>query len=232
LVTALLGLLTGCQSTAFPPAASPPAQAVAPRLAVGDVWLYRHTDAYTKMPRGVFTHAITAINGNTVSVRVTNETAVVVANDQFTRDWNWLERPLTNLQRFRYTPAYPAFRFPLAPGAQWSAQLSILDVADGKTYNLARVDAKALDWQRVTVPAGSFDAIRVERFAFSGVSSQWRTQEIIRESDWYAPAVNNIVAGAYRSEYRDLTALGDDSPGWTENDWTLVELIEYRPVKN
>jgi hypothetical protein len=226
----LCSALAGCQTAAYPPAANPPAQAEAPRLAVGDRWVYSHTDAYTKLPRGVFTHTITAIDGNTVSVQVSNDAGNVVATHQFTRDWNWLDKPLTNLQRFRYSPPYRAFAFPLKPGAEWSVQMQITDMADLKTYNLAQVSGKALDWQRVSVPAGNFDAVRVERIAYSGVNNQWRNQETIRESDWYAPAVNNIVAGSYRSEYRDLTMLGDDSPGWTENDWTLIELLQYLPV--
>jgi hypothetical protein len=109
--------------------------------------------------------------------------------------------------------------------------MTVVDVADQKAYDLARVDGRVLDWQRVTVPAGSFDAVRVERFAFSGVNTYRRTQEVIRERDWYAPAVNNIVVGSYRSEYRDLTLAGEDDTGWVNNDWTLVELLEYRPAQ-
>jgi hypothetical protein len=228
---ALIGLLAGCQSTTYPPVANPPAHADAPRLSVGDRWIYRHTDAYTNLPGGVFTHTITAINGNAVTVETRNERGDPVATDQFTRDWNWLDKPMTNLQRFRYSPPYRAFEFPLAPGARWSVQMTVVDVADQKAYDLARVDGRALDWQRVTVPAGSFDAVRVERFAFSGVNTYRRTQEVIRERDWYAPAVNNIVVGSYRSEYRDLTLAGEDDTGWVNNDWTLVELLEYRPAQ-
>jgi hypothetical protein len=228
---ALIALLAGCQSITYPPVANPPAQADAPRLSFGDRWIYRHTDAYTRLPRGIFTSTITAIDGNSVTVEVRSEAGVLVATDRFTRDWNWLDKPMTNLQRFHYSPPYRAFEFPLAPGAQWSVQMKVVDVTDQKAYDLARVDGRAMDWQRVTVPAGSFDAVRVERAAYSGTGNSQRTQETIREADWYAPAVSNLVVGWYRSEYLDLTRVGDDEPGLVYGDWTLVELLEYRPAR-
>lgn len=227
----LVILLAGCQAP-FPPAANPPAQADPPRLEVGDAWVYRYTDGYTKLPRGTFTHTITAIAGNVVIVQVKAEDGRVIETDGYTRDWNWLDRPMTNIQRFRYDPPYAAFRFPLAVDKSWSEYTRATDTATGKTYDLARVDGKVSSWQRVTVPAGSFDAIFVQRAAYSGASTFERTQEFITEHDWYAPAVNNVAAGSYRSQYRDKTQNGDDGKsGWYDNDWTVVELVKYLPAR-
>jgi len=228
----LVVLLAGCQTGPYPPAANPPARADAPQLAVGDTWIYRHTDGYTQLPRGTFTHTISAIAGDVVTVQVTAENGSVVASDQFTRDWNWLDKPMTNIQRFRYAPPYRAFQFPLQTDARWSVQMKATDVAAGRTYDLARVDGKVDGWKRVTVPAGTFDAVSVRRAAYSGVETFGRTQEYIVEDDWYAPAVNNVVAGSYRSEYKDKTQNGELDDGWRRNDWTRVELVEYRPARH
>jgi len=227
----LVAALAGCQVGQFPPAVNPPAQADAPQLAVGDTWIYRHTDGYTKLPRGTYTHTISAIAGDVVTVQVTAENGNVVASDQFTREWNWLDRPMTNIQRFRYAPPYRAFQFPLQADTRWSVQMKATDVATGKVHDLARVDGKVDGWKRVTVPAGTFDAVAVHRSAYSGVEIFERTQEYIVEDDWYAPAVNNVAAGSYRSTYRDKTQNGDDDDGWRSNDWTRVELLEYRPAR-
>jgi len=226
----LVVLLAACQMGPFPPAENPPAQADAPRLAVGDTWIYRHTDGYTKLPRGTFIHTISALDGDVVTVQVTAENGSVVASDRFTRDWNWLDKPMTNLQRFRYAPAYRAFQFPLQADSRWSVQMKATDVATGSSYELARVDGRVDGWKRVTVPAGTFDAVAVHRAAYSGVETFDRTQEYIVEDDWYAPAVNNVVAGSYRSIYRDKTQNGEMDDGWRGNDWTRVELVEYRPA--
>jgi hypothetical protein len=229
----LVILLAGCQAVPFPPVANPPAQADAPRLEVGDTWIYRHTDGYTKLPRGAFTHTITAITGDAVTVQVKAEDGRVVATDRYTRGWNWLERPMTNTQRFRYDPPYAAFQFPLTADKSWSGYMHTTDTASGKTYDLARVDGKVSGWQRVTVPAGAFDAVLVHRAAYSGASTFERSQEFITEDDWYAPAVNNVVVGSYRSLYKDKTQNGDEggNSGWYDNYWTLVELVEYRPAR-
>lgn len=227
----LVILVAGCQAVPFPPVANPPAQADTPRLAVGDAWVYRHTDGYTKLPRGTFTHTITAVAGDVVTVQVKPEDGSRVATDRFTRDWNWLDKPMTNIQRFHYDPPYAAFRFPLTAGKSWSEYTHATDAASGKTYKLARVDGKVPGWQRVTVPAGAFDAVFVRRAAYSGAPTYERTQEYIVEDDWYAPAVNNVVAASYRSIYRDTTQNGEMDDGWRNNDWTLIELLEYRPAR-
>lgn len=230
---ALALLLAGCQSVPFPPAANPPAQADQPRLEVGDTWIYRHTDGYTKLPRGTFTHTITAIAGEAVTVQVKAGDGSTMATDRYTRGWNWLERPMTNIQRFRYDPPYVAFQFPLTADNSWSQYTNATDTATGRTYDLARVDGRVSGWQRVTVPAGTFDAVFVRRAAYSGAPTFERSQEYISEQDWYAPAVNNVVVGSYRSNYKDQTQNGDEggSSGWYENDWTLIELVEYRPAR-
>jgi hypothetical protein len=124
-----------------------------------------------------------------------------------------------------------AFQFPLKTDSQWSVQMKATDVAKSKIYELARVDGKAVGWQRVTVPAGAFDSMLVRRAAYSGVETFERTQEYITEDDWYAPAVNNVVFGSYRSLYRDKTQNGDMDDGWRNGDWMLVELLEYRPAR-
>jgi hypothetical protein len=225
---AALLMLAGCQDLQVAPQAQSTAIAERPRLSIGDRWTYRHTDGYTGLPAGVFTHTITAIEGGIVTVQIRNEAGAVIATNQFDHDWNWLVKPMTNLRRFRYAPPYRAFRFPLEPGARWSEQMSLTDVADEKVYAPAQVDGSVHDWRRVTVPAGAFDAIRVERAAYSGNVNFQRSQEYINEVDWYSPATNNIVAGSYRSRYRDINSRID--MGWRNGDWTQIELLEYRPA--
>src|SRR5258706_1880644 len=174
-VLVLAIVVAGCQAVPFPAPANPPAQADSPRLAVGDAWVYRHTDGYTKLPRGTFAHTISAIAGDVVTVQVTAENGSTVAIDQFTRDWNWLDKPMTNIQRFRYAPPYQAFQFPLKADSKWSVQMKATDVTKSKTYELARVDGKAVGWQRVTVPAGAFDSMLLPRGASSRVEKFERT---------------------------------------------------------
>ena len=60
------------------------------------------------------------------------------------------------------------------------------DPATGRT-NRVRIDGKVLGWERVKVPAGDFDALKIERYVYAGNAGFFRTEERIREYDWYAP---------------------------------------------
>jgi hypothetical protein len=228
-VGVLLLLLAGCQSS-FPPALNAPAQAESPKLSVGDSWVYRYSDGFTQQTRGNFTHTITAIAGDVVTVEIKSADGRLVRTDRYTRDWNWLEHPMTNLQPFKFEPAYPALSFPLASGKSWGVATRATDVANGENYDFGRIEGKASDWQRVTVPAGAFDAIHVQRTAYAGTQTSERSQDYITERDWYAPAVNNMVMSSYRSIYIDK-ASGVCIDATRPKDWTLLELVEYRPAR-
>jgi hypothetical protein len=39
-----------------------------------------------------------------------------------------------------------------------------------------------------------------------------------------------VVFATYRSSYKDKTQNGEMDDGWRSNDWTVVELVDYRPA--
>ena len=43
------------------------------------------------------------------------------------------------------------------------------------------------------MPAGEFDALRIQREVFAGNSNAFTTQEEITETDWYVPALRRPV---------------------------------------
>lgn len=226
-VLALLLLLAGCATSGFPPASNPPPRADAPQIHVGDTWVYRATDAYTGLDRGGYQHTVVAIDHNTATVRVARLDRSAEVEQRYTLDWNWHLREMTNLQPFRFDPPYPAFQFPLQPGKSWQASVAATDPVTGRT-NRVRVDADVIGWERVTVPAGAFDAIHVRRLVYAGNYEYFRGQEQIAEHDWYVPALNGVVRRETNSGYCDLTQV---RMCWRRNDWTVAELVEYRPAR-
>src|SRR5688572_26224184 len=157
-LTMLLGSCAAPLSQVAP--AGAPAQVPAPTLAVGDTWTYRVTDGFTRLPRPDQHLQVKSVSGGRVEVAgdVERGDGTLV----FDPEWNWLKRPATNLQTFEYTPAYQAFSFPLAPGKTWRARLTARDPADGRSFPVW-IDGAVLGWERVKVPAGEFDALKVER---------------------------------------------------------------------
>lgn len=222
--------------TPLPSSASAPAPAVSP----GDRWTYRVRDGFTGIGRGDQSYRVTDANVDRISVAVSgggrlDETYV------YNREWNWLKHPATNLQSFDYSPAYPATAFPLAPGKRWKARVTATDPADGRRFPVT-IDGVALGWERVKVPAGEFEALKIRRVVFFGYWEQTvRDRSEIIEYEWYAPAVKQSVRREAESRYlsylaggvRDgfLRVEGGDrdggGPRFVQDDWLIYELVSY-----
>ena len=110
-------------------------------------------------------YRVTAVEGDAVTVQLRHEGRDSM--QRYTRDLNWRERPMTNLQNFRYDPPYPALPFPLEAGKTWQAYVNATDPATGRV-NRVRIDGTVLGWERVKVSAGEFDALKVQRMVYAG----------------------------------------------------------------
>ncbi|HEU0290956.1 MAG TPA: hypothetical protein VFR39_09430 [Burkholderiales bacterium] len=219
-------LAAGCASLPQVPPAGMPAQVTAPNVREGDSWVYSLHDGYTKLPRGKLEYRVNSVQGDTVTVGLQHDGRQTTQH--YTRDWNWRERPMTNLQNFRYEPAYAALPFPLEAGKSWQAYVKATDPATGKE-NRVRIDGKVLGWERVKVPAGEFDTILVRRLVYAGNADTTRGEENISEYDWYSPALGGIVKHASSSSYYDKTQGCDGRycSAWVKNNWNVVELLSH-----
>jgi hypothetical protein len=231
-----------CAACAGTPTGTPlqsNAVAAAPSVAVGDTWSYRVRDAFTGMERGNEHYRVTEA-GDRISVAVSRG----VGGDEvriFDSAWNWLKHPATHLQTFDYSPAYPAFAFPLAPGKTWRAQLTATDPADGRRFSLA-VNGTVLGWERIKVPAGEFDALKIKRDVFFNyLDHPVRGRSEIVEHEWYVPAVKQAVRREATAMYLSYLYGGGGSSGllhtgrqdggggarFVRDDWLIWELVKY-----
>jgi len=207
------------------PPAGMPAQITAPEIRVGDDWKYSLHDGYTKLPRGTLEYRVSAVQGDTVTVQLRHEGRE--STERYTRDWNWRERPMTNLQNFRYDPAYPALPFPLEAGKIWRSYVKATDPATGRV-NRVRIDGTVLGWERVKVPAGEFDTIKVRRLVYAGNHDFFLGEENIAEVDWYAPKLGQIVKHVSSSSHVDRSISCNDvgtDCNLIKGDWNVVELV-------
>ncbi len=222
-------LLAACASPLpqTPPAGQSGAVS-APQPLVGDIWRYAARDGYTGMAKGELEYRIDAITSDTINV--TLQQGDRTANERYTRDWNWRERPMTNLQNFRYEPAYPALPFPLEAGKTWQSYIRATDPGTGQV-NRVRIDGKVLGGERVKVPAGEFDALKVRRLVYAGNHDYFRGEEHIAEFDWYAPKLGQIVKHVSTSGHQDKAQSCDDffsDCNWIKGDWNVVELVNHQ----
>ena len=212
--------------------------ATAPAVAVGETWTYRVHDGFTGLDRGTERYRVDQVAGGNITVA--RERMGLEEVQVYDSHWNWLRRPATNLQSFNYSPAYQAFDFPLMPGKQWEARLTATDPADGRRFPV-RVVGKVIGWERVRVPAGEFDALKIVR----GVYVDYWVQSVrgssnIIETEWYAPAVKQSVRREASSKHWSwlgetdhgfVRVRGRDGggPQWLLDDWLVYELVSYTP---
>lgn len=210
--------------------------AAAPEIAAGDTWTYRIRDGYTGLERGTERYRVEQVTGGNVTVL--REATGAATTEVYDRNWNWLRRPATNLKAFDYSPAYRAFDFPLEPGKRWQARLTATDPLDGRRFPV-RIEGKVVGWERVKVPAGEFDALKIVRGVFFDYFEfNLRGQSHIEEFEWYAPAVKQSVRREARSRYRNLQGAhdtgfvrvrggdrDDSGPRFINDDWLVYELV-------
>ena len=240
-VSALLLLVTGC-ATQLPqtPPAGMSAQVPAPEFRVGNDWRYSVHDGFTTLPRGTVEYRVSAVQGDTVTVEVRNNG--LESTELYARDGNWLRRPAPNLHTFTYSPAYPAFAFPLAPGKTWNARVVATDPADGQHFRVT-IQATVLGWEKIKVPAGEFYTLKVQRVVYIDYfQPNVRGPSVATEIEWYAPALKQAAKRETSGRYFTYLAgttdtgflrVGGDGPSdgggprYVDDDWLVYELVSH-----
>jgi hypothetical protein len=219
--------MAGCVTA---PETSPPpgvSSVPAPAIRAGQYWEYAVRDAYTGFPRGVYRYTVARADEKRIVVDVARD-GERIDTYVYAPGWNGVELPLTNLQRFRFDPPFPAFEFPLYPGKQWRRIVRATDPATGRTYSV-HVHTNVGGWRHIKVPAGEFDALEVRRYVYAGNAEFFKLQEEIVQTDWYAPAVGYVVVAEGNSSHIDTSRSGGGRgrPLRVRGDWLVAELVRY-----
>ena len=148
--------------------------------------------------------------------------------ERYTPEWNVLSRPSPTDEALEFTPALPNFPRPIRVGASWGEDLTARSAKSGRTIRV-KVQGKMLDWERVRVPAGEFDAFRVRRTVWLEDGDFFRTGTTVNETDWYAPAVNHFVRHEDQSSYVNKMTTHGRAPAVVRSDWHVYELMQYQP---
>jgi len=230
----LVILLAGCEAVPVPPLTNPFAQANPPRLAVGDTWVYRVSNGYNNEVRGEIRYQIEKVDAGRTVVSVTPDHPGLgqAYTEIYTQEGNWLRHPLTNHDQpvdYEFAQAYPVYAFPLEPGKSWSLRVAATNPANGRR-NSVRVDGAVLGAERIRVPAGEFDTIRIRRLVYAGDWDGYLRETNIADIEWYAPALGRAVRSESNSAWLDLGRCGRAGCQWFRGDWNVYELIAFNPA--
>lgn len=170
--------------------ASPPAEQVeVPTVRVGDRWITdvvdHQDDRLSYRSERVVTDAQAGRIVTTVRSLKSNYVRTVSYDDQ----WGLLATSQQSGSTTRYEPALPYLSFPLHPGKTWQARV-VETSADG-AQKVHVVNATVESWETVTVPAGTFVALKVV------ISDDVAQNDVLvsqgQDVSWYAPEVRRSV---------------------------------------
>ncbi|HET6756978.1 MAG TPA: hypothetical protein VFH21_05140, partial [Burkholderiales bacterium] len=80
-------------------------------------------------------------------------------------------------------------------------------------------------WEKVKVPAGEFDALKITRNIYVADGAWYKSQTTVRQSEWYAASAPQAVKRESQASYRDLRRSRLD--GVIEGDWSRWLLTSY-----
>ena len=227
-MAALAVVLTACATTDQAGDTSGPV-AAAPTPAVGARWTYRGREGFRWPVVWEETHEVTAAGANGLTVRITlkGPTIDIVRQETIVAPGMVSVGALMDVETRRFATPLERYRFPLAPGEAWNQWVQNVNERtdrEGKINRYVRVGG----WEKVSTPAGEFDALRLRVLMRLDDEEFWRYPTTCNYVIWYAPAVGAPVREEKEAEYLER---GDemDGQGAIRAQHTLLELVSYAP---
>jgi hypothetical protein len=207
-------------------------QAAAAAPSAGETYVYRLVNGYNQEVRAQVRHDVEKVESGRVTVALTPDKAEggVARTEIYTAEGNWLQREIESHGKpveYSFAAAYPAYAFPLEPGKTWTARVPARVSATGASRSV-RVDGKVIGAERIRVPAGEFDTIKVRRFVYPGDAGDpsFTTETHVTEFEWYAPALGRPVRTERKSTWLNPTECGLDGGCDFRGNWDIYELVE------
>ena len=174
---------------ASPATPKPIGEVRVPRLAIGDTWTHQVIDLLSGSVKSRYT------------LTLTSQTAKEWRFGKFVTDrtWNLLHtsRKRKTEEWEKWTPKRPQYDFPLQTGKTWTESAQ----KDSDVY-LSQVTFtfKVIRQERVIVPAGIFDTLRVEgtsKYRSTRKKDGTSGEGVGTHRYWFSPAVGRFVAYEY-----------------------------------
>jgi hypothetical protein len=188
-----------------------------PDVHIGDIWKYKVLDGYSNETTGQFSNRIVKVDDKGIvfqSRNLLNKDASKQNLIYATREWNVFDNG-----NQAWDPFFPEHKFPLSVGKTWS-QVYKGSTTEGKSLS-SFMKAKIVAFSKVTVPAGTFDAYRIEQDHETRNTSEDANVSKHHIVIWYAPIVKRYVR-------RERTSFSNGR----ERDKRIEELFEYSLREN
>ena len=203
---ALLAALAGCGGGlgVIPSEGSGPA-AEAPAYRVGDRWVYHGIEGFRVKTEWEETHEVTAIGPEGITVRITQRGPApmdATRTEVFTAPGQMKIGAAYVNETRRFSVPLQLYNFPLAAGQVWNQWVGTYNDMTRENGQLNRY-VRVAGWDKVSTPAGSFDAIRLEVLMRLDDETFWRYATMCNYAVWYAPAAHGVVREDLRAQYAE-----------------------------
>ena len=200
--------------------AQAPQRAERPVVKVGDSPVYRDLTVRTGEKRDT-TFAVIMMDADRI---VTETSGATSGTRTFTRDFNLVEIKTGDLVTFVAKPSWPFLQFPLEVGRRWDTPFEVDAKVRGQPVDRHakwQWKARVVAVEPVTVPAGTFQAFRIEydgSFATRQGNQSWTGTH--KETAWYAPEVGRFAKRDYE----------EAAPARNFLEHHVVELLSFKPA--
>jgi hypothetical protein len=221
-------VLAGCAAPVASLQSSETLATAAPQYRVGDRWVYRVRDGFANPKIYEETHAVSAIgaDGITVDVTVTGGGETVRRVEKWVDGGRMSQGALMDIETRRFAEPLLVYRFPLQPGSTWNQRVANFNTMTGREGPISRY-VRVGGQERVTTPAGTFDAVRLNVVMRLDDEEFWRWPTDATYTVWYAPAAKASIREVRRADY--LEKGGDQSVGRLPTQNAVVELVSFTP---
>ena len=181
-----------------------------PQYKIGDTWTYTSTNLSNNTRISTYTDTVKKIDGDVVFFQKVNKRGI--ESEMLTT----LEGNVISVAGNTVTPYFPTFSFPMNTSKKWEKDYETTHTSDG-AKTAGTLKAEVISYEKVTVPAGTFDAFKTEYYAFyQRVDGTSRHGKFIN-TYWYAPSAKRFV----KEEATSFSARG------SLMDHTLTQLEEF-----
>jgi len=189
-------------------------------MKVGDAWTYDRIDGKTKSKEFTTVISVTSADDKeirTESKRTDNGTTLTTVRN---KDLNRLVTD-TPPGKTLSDPYHPEYAFPLTVGKTWEQKVVTTRSNQPDWKTVATLKGKVLGWEQVKVPAGTFNAIKIEIGGiYNGSDPRGQWNGLITETIWYVPELKNAARWTYQDNIRGRGDFNND----------VWELVKYEPA--
>jgi hypothetical protein len=225
LLTLAALLQTGCSIRPLAvertqPLPSPESEPAMRPPAAGQRWTYRRYNVYNGQLLATEVEEVAEVGPQVIVRRTTTQGESLPEERQGA--WGQLLRdPVWDLAQ-SYEAPVPLWPQALRSGASASVQTQYR--LDAPSYRLwINVYATVQGWERLRVPAGSFDTLRVERLIRFNHVEEYRNNCLRHDTLWLVPAIGRWAARETQGEYLLIGSrpalVHEDHFRWELSDW-------------